>query len=255
MKKAAALAIALSMILSFSACQKKQSSDDAVSARGPVTSVGISADDNDGSSPETANDAPSVPLRINPNVQTLDDTEEESVSSQKPKKEIGNKNSESETESKTESQKEASGGTSDEIAENGTYTYEGVTIDLPAGYKIQSNNDNVITTVPADFPYTNQNVTFSMSEGNTAHITEEQVNSMYKDMFEGFTGCKEFVEYTIDGYNAQYFSYDVSMSDISLNMAQVALYLDNKAVIITFTSEVSADFSVLKKAADSVRVE
>ena len=113
----------------------------------------------------------------------------------------------------------------------------------------------MVLTVPGNYPYTNQNVTITSTSGGSERITREELDSTYQGVFEGYSGCKDFTEYTIDGYDAQYFTFDVNMQDLQLNMAQLAVYLDRKCVIITFTLEVSEDFSVLKKAADSVRIE
>lgn len=257
MKRFVVCAIALSLVMAFAGCQKQPvESGSTVSARGPMGNEGTSS-------------VKSAPIEEDSSAFSVPSVPEISISQPEvsiaPKLDVSNPlgaSSSSEEESKTESQEESkteskssSNSTSDEVAENGTYVYAGVTIDLPAGFFVQSDSDDTIITVPGDYPDTNQNVTFTKSEGTVAHITQDEIDTMYKDVFDDFSGCKEFTEYTIDGYDAQYFSYDVSMSDISLNMAQLAIYLDNRAVIITFTSEASEDFSVLKKAADSVRVE
>ena len=268
MKKFVVCAITLALVMSFAGCQKQPvENGSTVSARGPMVSEGTSSveltsqDENSDafsmpSVPDISISQPEVSVvpKLNTSnpfgekpeskVESITESKEESKEESKP---------ESKEESKTES-KSSTGGTSYEVADNGNYIYEGVSIDLPAGYHISSDSSGTIITVPGDYPNTNQNVTFTKSTGQMTHITKEEIDSMYKDIFDGFSGCKEFNEYTIDGYDAQYFSYDVKMSDISLNMAQLAIYLDNKAVIITFTSEVGEDFSVLKTAADSVKV-
>ena len=277
MKRIAAALIAASLLLSMSACQKKELSvNDTVSNRGPVTGIAIDQDNlhdaasalnADASGEETEESEPedSTPKKPKPVAPKKVESEEETDSVES--KPSDNKDNESKEESskdessKDESSKdesstpkETTGGTSDEVAADGSFYYEDVFIQLPAGYYIQSNSNNIITTVPGDYPYTNQNITFTMAAGKSAHITQEDVDTMYSSAYEGYSGCKEFIDYTIDGYDAQYYSFDISISGLTLNMAQLAVYLDNKSVIFTFTSEQSEDFSVLKKSADSVRV-
>jgi len=276
MKRLAFCAAALLVAFSLSACQKQQFESGTVSARGPITNADVteSAPNNtfesfsvpDFATESSESSGENKPIGLSPNL-TASKSDETSSATEDKDESSSKSEDKSEVSSKTEDKDEGSSQSADkdeskssdtssgEVAENGTFVYEGVTIDLPAGYYIQSDSDNVITTVPEDYPYVNQNVTFTMSEGKSAHITEEDINSMYEGMFDNFSGCKEFNEYTIDGYDAQYFSYDLEMSGIKLEMSQLAIYLDDKSVIITFTSEESEDFSVLKKAADSVRIE
>ena len=264
------------MAVSLTACSQSVlgSDDDSEIRRGPLTSSEVIGGGGSISSQETSsqeNDADdgiesalpgilqdvaktvSKPQKEKPAEHKHEENKESSEEESEPEKKEES-SEESSEESKAESKK-ASDVTYDEVAEDGTFVYNGVTISLPAGYSVKSNDDDEVLTVPGNYPYTNQNVTFTSISGGSERITREELDSTYQGVLEGYSGCKDFTEYTIDGYDAQYFTFDVNMQDLQLNMAQLAVYLDRKCVIITFTSEVSEDFSVLKKAADSVRIE
>ena len=164
MKRIAAALIAASLLLSMSACQKKELSvNDTVSNRGPVTGIAIDQDNlhdaasalnADASSEETEESEPedSTPKKPKPVAPKKVESEEETDSVES--KPSDNKDNESKEESsKDESSKdesstpkETTGGTSDEVAADGSFYYEDVFIQLPAGYYIQSNSNNIIST-------------------------------------------------------------------------------------------------------------
>lgn len=185
--------------------------------------------------------------------------------------------SESKTESKTESKEESKaeseaesksesktvkiiGGTSSKIEEDGEYTYEGVTLNLPQGYYIYSKNSyndgvSVVVTVPEDYPDTIQMVTFTTMNGMYAHSTKEELEEVYNNSVEGFGGFTYFRDYSIDGYDAQEFTYLLTNSNgATLNMGGIAIYFNNKVVLIDYGSEINEDNSQLTIAMSTIRI-
>ena len=235
MKKFLVCAIALAMVMSFSACQTQSvDTGSSVSERGP--GVNSQESEEEESLPES---------------EIEDDMESEESKAESSESE---EESKAESESDREEERKSKGFTSDEIAEDGEYTYEDVTVNLPAGFYIYSDS-GVVIAVPEDYPETNQNVTFTKQSGKIDIIEREDLESSYSTMFDGFSGIDTYKNYKIDGYDAQMFTYTVTMYDVTLNMGQVAVYLDDKAVIMTFTSEENENNDAMIKAMDSIRVE
>ena len=249
MKKAAALTIALSLIISLTACQHRQSAVDAVSARGPMAGVGVTA--------STQTESEQTESVQSESVQS-ESVETESI--QTESKQTESKQTESkQTESKqTESIQTESIQTESVLTEPEPYTYEGVTFDIPAGYTYETFEDGNIIVKHPDSQLIMYGVNVGKIDVGVEPMSQEFIESEFiPRIAEGtdtVSEVTEFSEYEIDGYPAQKCSYNLTDDTLTFNYITGFIYLDDKVIVLTFTSAEVNNSSVIEDMYNSIRI-
>ncbi len=114
-----------------------------------------------------------------------------------------------------------------------TVEFEGIAITIPDGFEEDSTMKD--TYLSTETSKAGDNIVFSNLGNAKDDFSEEDINEMYEELFEDFSGCKYFSRYQIDGYDAVQYAYDASVSGVSFTQIQVSCMLDKKIICITFS--------------------
>lgn len=114
-----------------------------------------------------------------------------------------------------------------------TVEFEDIAITIPDGFEEDSTMKD--TYLSTETSKAGDNIVFSNLGNAKDDFSEEDINEMYEELFEDFSGCKYFSRYQIDGYDAVQYAYDASVSGVSFTQIQVSCMLDKKIICITFS--------------------
>ena len=132
------------------------------------------------------------------------------------------------------------------------YSYNGVSILIPDGFNITDGSTVLIT--PPDYPVHSDNVSMSYSADKISDYTEESLKTLLSAMFGDIKNF-ELEKGQIQGVDAASMSFDVSFNGVEMSMVQIAVFLKEKTVNITFTI-VSGDYNdALIAMMDSIEIE
>ena len=156
---------------------------------------------------------------------------------------------ESKAESKSESKEET-----DNSAYQDYYEYEGVSFKVPDGFHADDESGSNVIFYHEDFPQVADNITLATSDETVDIYTEENVNRTLGAFLSDFDKCRNYNKYTIDGYDAVRYTYDVTTNGVEVTQTQVICFLDSKAVMLAFTGVTGENDAAFEEAVNSIRV-
>ena len=143
--------------------------------------------------------------------------------------------------------------------ETETYTFDGVTLDLPVGFEITRQDDGGLIAHRLEQPDINETLTTIKVDESTEPMSQDEITSsvmgLYAQIADSISEMRDFTEYEIDGYTVQTFKFDCVSEGITSKYIQNLIYLDDELVMVALGSTTDKSFSEIEIANNTIRVE
>ncbi len=117
-----------------------------------------------------------------------------------------------------------------------TYEYEGVTVCLPEEFKVDESGSSIIAR-PDSYPDKTDNIAFSKAgKDSAANYSKKSIEKNYKSIMSGFTGISRYEKSNLHGNDVIIITYGVKYDDAQMIQTQALVFLEEKSVVITYTS-------------------
>ena len=149
----------------------------------------------------------------------------------------------------------------DDSAAVTTCEFSNIAIDIPKGFVALNDSETFTNYVTGNYPDERDSISLSKSVETADDYSEENLNMLMQQLNEraersiySDDGCIDYKQYTIDGHDAVSYKSEITADNALSIQTQVAVFFDDGAVIISFSS-LSGDYDEeFEKTVESIRV-
>ena len=147
--------------------------------------------------------------------------------------------------------------TAEETAQDGRLVFEGISIELPAGFTTTesvTSGQKVITAVPPEYPAKSDNITLTSGLDKVDNYTKETLQTMYDQIF----GAGAVTDLTVDrdkfgDLDRVIITYNVTVNGSAMKQKSCNYFSGDKVVVITFTDVTGSYVSEFDAAYESIQ--
>ncbi len=147
--------------------------------------------------------------------------------------------------------------TAEETAQDGRLVFEGISIELPAGFTTTesvTSGQKVITAVPPEYPAKSDNITLTSGVDKVDNYTKESLQLMYDQIFGA--GAVTDLTVTRDKFgdlDRVIITYNVTVNGSAMKQKSCNYFSGDKVVVITFTDVTGSYVSEFDAAYESIQ--